>query len=275
MKTSCPALPIAIALVAAIPVAPPAAAQVPGAPAAEPERFNAEPYSLDSFSNIWSKSPFAFEIVVDGETEEGPGPFDDLALMGFSQEGDVYYATLFNQKDLKGPRVVVNTAGPNEDGYKLVRVERGSTYKETRVLIEKGGESDFIGYDEKRLATKPTGAVGGQNPVLARNQNQQQQQQALQAQLQQQQQQQQQGQQPGGIDQGGARTLNPAAAANNNAQQSRNEVIQRLLERARQNQENANVQGQGQGQGEGRGQNRGGDTQRRRRVVLPPAATNR
>lgn len=231
---------------------------------------------IDRYAKLWEKSPFEFEIIVEEEVVEEENPFEDLALAGFSSDGSVSFVTLFNTKDPNADRIRLRSDRPNEDGFKILRVERGSSYKDTVVHLQKGNDVGTATYDEKRLAMKPSGAVGGpapgarggnvvrpgqpNNPAAALA--------AARAAA-------ARGGNPGAPGQAPAPGGNaPAAAAaagqqpQAGASQNRNEVIQRLLERARQRQAEAQQRGGGERGGDG-----GNRAQpQRRRVVLPPSS---
>ncbi|CAN5248826.1 hypothetical protein BH23VER1_BH23VER1_32290 [soil metagenome] len=236
------------------------------------DAFNPKRYELERYSKLWDKSPFEFEIIIEEEVVEEENPFEDLRLAGFTARGDVYSVILYDSKNPTDPRIRLKSGEETDDGIKLVKVERGETFRDTEVFLQKGDQVGSVGYDEQKVSTAATGAVGmapqsaAQPQRLTRAQQiqAQREQQQLQAQAQAAAQagQAQPGEQPQPGQPGQPRTQGEQAAS----QEARNEVIQRLLERAKQNQ----APGGGAPNAGQPGQPAGGGG-RRPRVILPPS----
>ncbi len=242
-------------------------AQQPGEPpAVAPSAFSPTTHDISRYQDIWSKSPFEFEIVVQDVTAEEDTTFEDLRLSGYSDRGSYKVVTIY---DLKNPdekiRIDSRKSAEENGGFEFIKIHRGASYKQTEVELSKNGIPGMIGYDSKRLSKPLTAASGGGKKGRV-GLNRQAQQAAV------------RGKKPANRAQRGNRnqprnqgnTNNqnaPAGNANANEGTDRNAVIQRLLERARQNQNGGNAATP----------NANGSTDaaaprpRRRRVVLPPS----
>lgn len=204
------------------------------------EAFQAKRYGVEHYSRVWSKSPFDFEIRVAEEEKEEENPFENLKLAGLVQRGGEYSVSIYDEKGEKGARIQLRSGDEgNEDGFTIVRVERGKNFKETKVHVRKGNNVGVIEYDTKKIEAKATGAVGGSRPTANAQRSSR------------------------GAPRGAANPPQNAKAAQGgtqkSAQEARNEVIKRLLEKAKQNQGGQGATSQGKSQPE-----------KKRRVVLPP-----
>jgi hypothetical protein len=164
-------------------VLPAVAQQTPPAPAAANNDGGSTPptphdpaspaelkqYPLDRYDQLVKKSPFAFEIFA----QQGPAQasaFADWKLGGFTIDdgkGRVY-ATLVNEKS--NERMVVNNQEAHKpSGIQLVQLERGKTWSESKVRLRKGAEEDVVEFSKKALDMKPTiaAAVQQQRPPTA------------------------------------------------------------------------------------------------------------
>ena len=252
-----------------------AIAQQPGdtpAPAPEATTFTPATYQVSTYEPIWSKSPFEFEIVVEEIAAEEDTTFDDLRLSGYSDRGSYYVATIYDQKaPTEKIRIDSRKPADQNDGFKFLKVERGVSYKQTRIWLEKNGVPGDVGYDDKRLSSPLTAASGGGN---ARNPNSRVPARTAQSR--------QAGQRPSANTNQQANNNNNAAAGNAttanaaDAGTDRNAVIQRLLERARQNQSGGdagttNAATNNATNTNGTTSDNSSPRPRRRRVVLPPS----
>jgi len=195
--------------------------------------FTPERYSIDRYSKLWSKSPFEFEIVVQDAVEDEENPMDDMALYGYTSEGSIFNVTIYDKKK-PDKKIRLQTGQKHSDGYEIMDVEKGQNYKETKVQIRNGSFEGFVTYDDKRISAKPTGAKGLANSRNKAQKNRR------------------------SVPPRNGR-VPPAGKADDNSKQDRSIVIQRLLDKAKQN----------QASGDG---NTGITRPRRRRVVLPPSS---
>ena len=241
-------------------------------PAAAPHAFVPSIHDVSRYQEIWSKSPFEFEIIVEEVVVEEDTTFDDLRLSGYSDRGSYYVATIYDQKSPDEKiRIDSRKSADQNEGFTFVGVERGVSYKQTKIKLEKNGIPGEVAYDGKRLSSPLAAASGGGTTrrggnaqsraaqtresrlAAARAQNSARTQSANANQP-----------QNNGSNNAAGNTNNQNAAGGTD----RNAVIQRLLERARQNQSGGNATTTPNATNT----STGGDRPRRRRVVLPPSS---
>ncbi len=217
-----------------------ALALIAGATALHAEAFNPKRYPLDRYSKIWEKSPFEFEIMAEETIEKKEDPFENLRLAGYTAQGDVFSILLYDVENPTDPRIRLKSGDETEEGIQLVEVERGKTFRETKIHLKKGDYVGTVGYDDQRTTGAATGAVGmaSQAPAAPPQRPDPRAQQPAQ------------------------QAPPPTPEQQAEAQQNRNEVIQRLLERAKQ------TQAAGGGNAAPATPAAGG---RRPRVILPPS----
>jgi hypothetical protein len=134
---------------------------------------------VNSYSNLWSNSPFTTKPV-----QEGAGPvisaFDDWALGGVSPIEGGYMVVLTHKKNV-GEKLVIEPRGtlktskdemkwlqPGAAGtFKVERVEFGKDdwRKDTAVYLSSGGKTGPVKFDDKKLnpvAAAPAARQPGQ-----------------------------------------------------------------------------------------------------------------
>jgi hypothetical protein len=123
-------------------------------------------YPLDRYDQLVKKSPFAFEIFA----QQGPAAvsaFADWKLGGFTIDDGkgIVYATLVNEKN--NERMVVNNQQAHRSsGIQLVQLERGKTWSESKARLRKGAEEDVVDFSKKALEVKATIAAGVAQPQV-------------------------------------------------------------------------------------------------------------
>jgi hypothetical protein len=155
----------------------------PNAPVLDPE-----PYQLDRYQRLMSKSPFDFE-----QPTPPPAPeikaMADWALAGLTKASDGFSVTLLNLKTnerlrlnhyVSPPSPKANQTNMGSDVYVLqgVQFEEGKPQqlKYASAVVTKNGAQDNVPYNEAILKSKPAGgpmqAMGGNRggqPVIGPN----------------------------------------------------------------------------------------------------------
>lgn len=119
--------------------------------------------SFEQFSRLVSHSPFTIKPTTQSKAVESPLERDwmlgSISPSGRT-EGPVaarYSVTLINKKNRK--ERIRFVPGFSSGEFQLVNVQQDSqSYKDSRVQIRKGGQTAWIGYDEKLIKVRPSGA---------------------------------------------------------------------------------------------------------------------
>ncbi len=110
---------------------------------------------LVQFSRLWVSSPFTIKPTVQGQVPVSPLE-RDWSLGGISPFGSGYSVTIINKKNRK--ERIRFIPGYETRGFKLLEVKQNpQSYKLSKVLIMKGGQKGWIGYDEKVVKLKTSG----------------------------------------------------------------------------------------------------------------------
>ena len=114
---------------------------------------------MDRYESIWAdRSPFEIIVEEQGEPEEVPPPFEDYSLAGYSKRGDIWRVTVVNIKDPK-EKHHLETGKVTPEGFELLNVNPERNYKETEIVVRRGGKSGPIGFSDKYV--KPASFAGG------------------------------------------------------------------------------------------------------------------
>lgn len=205
-------------------------------------------YNIDRYKSIWSeRSPF--EIIVEEEAAPEPEepPFEDYSLAGYFKRGNVWHVTVVNTKDPK-EKHYLESGQVSKDGFELLNFKPERNYKNSEVVVRRGGKSGSIGFDEKRLSKQAVGTSGtpfGKGGKPDPNQ-------------------QARGRQPAAPPAANAPNTPAVPGAQPGKADAAAQIRQMLQNRANQNQNQNQAQGGGGNRGEG-------ERQPRRRVILPPS----
>ena len=136
----------------------------PAEPAvAEPaqEGFAPAEYPKDRYEKMAIRSPFDFELAKP-PTEAPVNPFADFVLAGFAGSANRPTVYLTNSKTQE--RITILSEGngrKNDNGFKIIKIDRGRTLSSTTATIEKDGVQEVLKFDTKILYTMTGGAGGG------------------------------------------------------------------------------------------------------------------
>ena len=157
-------LPLRAQDLAAPPLEPaPAEPAVAEPAAAEPaqEGFAPTEHPKDRYEKMAIRSPFDFELAKP-PTEAAVNPFADFVLAGFA--GSASRPTVYLTNSKTQERVTILSEGngrKNENGFKIIKIDRGRTLSSTTATIEKDGVQEVLKFDTKILYTMTGGAGGG------------------------------------------------------------------------------------------------------------------
>lgn len=122
---------------------------------------------LSRYAKLWNDSPFTVKPLPDVVIKEEENPLDNYTLAGACELKGGWFVVLMNKKDRE--RIRLRPGAESEDGFKVVKVEHGASYLETKVEIRtRSGKTGTVEYDKKFLVLKkatpkaPTGAKPGQ-----------------------------------------------------------------------------------------------------------------
>lgn len=109
--------------------------------------------SATQFSSLWTHSPFTIKPPPE---DRGPAasPLErDWSLGSIRPNGSGYSVTLINKKNRK--ERIRFVPGFSAGDFKLIEVRQNTQSSElSKVLIDKGGQRGWIGYDEKTIAVR-------------------------------------------------------------------------------------------------------------------------
>lgn len=109
---------------------------------------------LDRYAKLWTKSLFTVppDVVAPEIVEENP--LEDYTLAGVAEIKGGWFVVLINRED-RAKRVRIKPGAANEEGFKVVKVEEGSGFMDTKVQVEtSGGKQGWVEYDKKFLVLK-------------------------------------------------------------------------------------------------------------------------
>ena len=122
---------------------------------------------LAQFTRLWVASPFTIKPVTQGGISVTPLE-REWSLGGISPFGSGYSVTIINKKNRK--ERIRFIPGYESGAFKLLEVKQNpQSYKLSKVLIMKGGQKGWIGYDEKVLKLKSSGTSKPTRPQSSRN----------------------------------------------------------------------------------------------------------
>ena len=143
-------------LVAGLSLCLPLAAQVP------------KKQPLGRYSELWTKSAFTIPPVKEVVEVEEENPLEEYTLAGACEVQGGWFVVLINKKE-RDKRIRLHPGEENEEGFEVMKVERGSCYLETRVEIKnRSGKIGAVEYDEKFIVLKkatPKAPVGNKPTV--------------------------------------------------------------------------------------------------------------
>ena len=110
-----------------------------------------ENYHPNRYSDLFNYSAFTDRVkpIVDPEVIELP----DWSLVGVRKYRDEQFVTVVNLKDRK-QRIEIPGPEAAELGFSLLEVEVARSFLNTKVKVQKGRESGWLGYNPKLLIAK-------------------------------------------------------------------------------------------------------------------------
>ena len=143
------------------PLEPAAEAKPPAVEEQAKEGFAPTEYPKDRYDKMLIRSPFDFELAKVAETAP-VNPFTDLVLAGFAGGASRPTVYLMNSKTQERITILSEGAGrKNDNGFKIITVDRGRTLSSTTATIEKDGVQEVLKFDSKVLYSMTGGAGGG------------------------------------------------------------------------------------------------------------------
>lgn len=109
------------------------------------------------FTRLVTNSPFTIKPTPAAVAAASPLE-REWSLGSISPNGNGYSVTLINKKNRKDR--VRFIPGFSADGFKLLEVKQDTrSSKQSKVLVSKGSQKAWIGYDDKVVAVKTSGAA--------------------------------------------------------------------------------------------------------------------
>ncbi len=133
---------------------------------------------LSRYSELWTNSAFTIPPVKEVVEVEEDNPLDEYTLAGTCEVEGGWFVVLINKKE-RDKRIRLHPGEKNDEGFEVVKVERGASYMDTRVEIKnRSGKIGSVEYDKKFIVLKkatPKAPVGrkpvvkpGQKPPTSR-----------------------------------------------------------------------------------------------------------
>ncbi len=133
---------------------------------------------LARYSQLWTNSAFTIPPAKEVVEVEEDNPLDEYTLAGTCEVEGGWFVVLINKKE-RDKRIRLHPGEKNEEGFEVVKVERGASYMDTRVEIKnRSGKIGSVEYDKKFIVLKkatPKAPVGkkpvvkpGQRPPTSR-----------------------------------------------------------------------------------------------------------
>ena len=133
---------------------------------------------LSRYSELWTNSAFTIPPVKEVVEVEEDNPLDEYTLAGTCEVEGGWFVVLINKKE-RDKRIRLHPGEKNDEGFEVVKVERGASYMDTRVEIKnRSGKIGSVEYDKKFIVLKkatPRAPVGkkpvvkpGQKPPTSR-----------------------------------------------------------------------------------------------------------
>ena len=122
-------------------------------------------FPKDRYNDTIGKSPFVLETKVVEQAPPAQNPFANLYLRSVSKADGKDYVLiqrLGEERPLKP--FIGNEPGAEEYSVKSVRV--GNSFRETKVVLQKGTDIGEIGFKEDSINTPPPVANAGRGPGL-------------------------------------------------------------------------------------------------------------
>lgn len=127
------------------------------------------PLNRNAFAETFAQSPFILETKVEKEVEAPKiDPFKDLYVRAISKDNGKDVVMIQRVGEERTIKLIGGEVG--EDSMTIKSVKVGGNFHETKVVIEKGGETGEVGFKEESINTvaaamaRPPGAPG-QNPM--------------------------------------------------------------------------------------------------------------
>lgn len=123
---------------------------------------------LGRYSELWTKSAFTIPPLKEVVEIEEENPLEEYTLAGACEVEGGWFVVLINKKE-RDKRIRLHPGENNEEGFEVVKVDRGSSYMDTRVEIKnRSGKIGAVEYDEKFIVLKKATpkAPAGKKPTI-------------------------------------------------------------------------------------------------------------
>ena len=109
---------------------------------------------LGRYSELWTKSAFTIPPLKEVVEVEEENPLDEYTLAGACEVQGGWFVVLINKKE-RDKRIRLHPGEKNDQGFEVVKVDRGSSYMDTRVEIKnRSGKIGAVEYDKKFIVLK-------------------------------------------------------------------------------------------------------------------------
>ncbi len=116
-------------------------------------------FPKERYAETVKKSPFVLETkVADTPAEQKVNPFQNLYLRGIGTADGKDYVLVQRLGEERPMRFIGNE--PNTEGLAVKSVRRGNNFRETKVVLAKGGETGEVGFKEDTINAPPPPAGG-------------------------------------------------------------------------------------------------------------------
>ncbi len=106
------------------------------------------------YSELWTKSAFTIPPVREVVEVEEDNPLDEYTLAGACEVQGGWFVVLINKKE-RDKRIRLHPGEENDEGFEVVKVDRGKGYMDTKVEIKnRSGKIGSVEYDKKFIVLK-------------------------------------------------------------------------------------------------------------------------
>jgi hypothetical protein len=116
-------------------------------------------FPKDRYAETFRKSPFVLETKSTDVATDKSNPFQNLYLRGVGKADGKDHILIQRLGEERPMQFVINEPGPDELTVKSVRF--GNSFRETKVVLQKGTETGEVGFKEDTINAPPPAA--GQN----------------------------------------------------------------------------------------------------------------
>ena len=123
-------------------------------------------FPKDRYAGTLGKSPFVLETKVAEPTVAPVNPFQNLYLRGFSKDENGKDYVLIQRLGEERPMKAFIGNEPGAEEFSVKSVLAGDSFRDTKVVLQKGTDMGTIGFKEDTISMPPAAANAGRGPMM-------------------------------------------------------------------------------------------------------------